>query len=844
MFLSLMKSPLRSSHAVAISAFAAALFAFHVPAFAAGSHNVSVETIRQLKLSGFNDDAHGGLQWRLEADTATADSSDENADSDVLRARWNLGNLRLFTFGKDGKVFAEMTSPAGVFLPNKKTADSDAPVEVKGKNFRVRGNGWAWTGLGHDNLVRVRENVFVALSQPEKKETLTALADSLTIRGEDDQTVLIFSGNVKVSYGEIFMTCATLEIFVSEKGSRVPAETNEISSGRDAFADAVRQIVGHGNVEITRGTARISGKTTEFFPRENLFVVRGNARLDDSAGKISVSGEKAVGKIDRHFVEIFSEDDERESEKSDGAEKVVSVEMPSFAARQKTSEQNEKNEISAERAFVTGKRMTVHSTAQENTISLFENVRATDQGIKIESEQLVVTTDPSSENPLPQVVETDATTPKISVRTVVAEGNVRADYSGRVLRCARAEIFPQTKLITLAGAPNIISENEEAALSGDHAEVFLDRDVIEVYSATGENENRTRVVATLPPVSATRANGVPAKNSPAGTGKTTIVGDRLTLTRGKDLSTFDIFGNVSMRSDSLEGKCGRVVVFADPNPEQKNSRKTSRKNVSKIKKIIADEDVRLEQNGYVLTGGRAIITPAVDLKEWVNEDQGSDAGTPFFVVVEPSETAADTVRPRISFNSVGGASLDFSLPSAKGISSSKKGKNASENSFLESDKMELIAEESRARFFLRGNVKLSSESGAQGGCDTVEGLAARQENDADGDGFEAKKVICRGNVHLSQDGSSGSGSTLEIFPPENRAVLSGNAVLRDKGGIVLHPGNDRFVIDLEKRQLITGAAAGTGDETPEQVSRPRIVIPAGSDRVFVIPKSVQRTEKN
>ena len=77
---------------------------------------------------------------------------------------------------------------------------------------------------------------------------------------------------------------------------------------------------------------------------------------------------------------------------------------------------------------------------------------------------------------------------------------------------------------------------------------------------------------------------------------------------------------------------------------------------------------------------------------------------------------------------------------------------------------------------------------------------------------------------------------LEIFPQEDRAVLSGDAAFRDKDGMELYPGNDRFVFDLEKKQLITGEAAGGG--VPAQVARPQIIIPKGSRNVFVIPKSV------
>lgn len=831
-----MKNPLRSFFVAVVFCVAA------VSSWAAGgSHAVSVETVRGLKLSGYSDDALGGLQWRLEADSADADS--DGVSRDMRFARWRLRGLKLSTFTKDGRAFAEMTSPEGVFLPEKKSANSDARVEVKGENFFVRGNGWSWEGRhGSENFIRVRENVFVSLSSPEKKDPLTALSDTLSVHGEEARTVLIFSGNVKVSYGEIFMTCDALEIFVDGKGGNV---VENADGGKNALSGNVRRIVGSGNVEIKRGSARISGETAEFSPNENSFSVNGNARLDDSGAQLSVSGDRAVGKTDSRFVEVFAADP---ASAKAGAPLVVSVEMPSFAVRQKTqSAPAEKFAAETPRARVTGKRMTVLSAESETVISLFENVRALDADIKIESGKLVVTTDPASGKTFSPTAEKSAPDDFGSVRTVVAEENVRAEQAGRVLRCARADIFPREKRIALSGAPNIVSSAENASLSGDRAEIFLDRDVVEVYSSPAGISPGIRVFGELPPFVAPRA-GVRA---PAG--KTTVAGNRLTLTRADDLSTFDIFGNVVMHSETLTGKCARLVVFADAN-SKKSSQKSAAPDASKIKKIIADGNVELAQNGYVLTGGRAVITPAVGLKEWVREE-GNDGKTPFFVVVEPPPDVPAAARPRISFpGGTNGSGFDLALPSAgskKTLAAQKKSVAPSdaptEKSFIESDVMELVAGENRARFFLRGNVELSTDSGAHGNCDSVEGLlaprASEAASDASSGNFEAKKIICRGNVQLEHDGSRGRGSTLEIFPPENRAVLSGDALLRGKDGIVLNPGNDRFVIDLEKRLLLTGAEAGAVPDAPAQVSRPRIIIPAGGGRVFVVPKSVRGNDE-
>ena len=820
------------------------------------SRNVSIETIQDLKLSGYNKDDGGELQWRLEADSA--DTAGETKSADIKKALWDLQNLRLFTFGKDGRAFAKMTSPKGQFSPEKREADSDSEVEVRGDTFTVRGKGWSWSGQGHDNLIRIHADVFVSLPQ----EHLTVRAKRLTIKGTDDRTELMFSGGVEVVYNEIFMTCETLEIVVSASGNRARELGENSGEKKKDWRNAVSRITGRGEVIVRRETTVLSGNSAEFLPQENLFYVRGNAKLDDSAGEISVRGDEAVGKIEEHFIEVTATQPNAELPQSPIA---VSVKMPSLVERQKSAVAGTPD---AARSVVSGKRMTVSVTEKENVISLFGDVRVADSDIRIDADKLVVTTDPSGENDLLDI--SDEKSDSVSVHSAVAEGNVRADYSGRVLTCARADVFPQKKRILLTGTPRVDSPQENSALSGDRVEVFLDRDVIEVFSEETADAKRKRVDVELPGFSEISSSRAKGKNIPAGVDKTKISGDHLTLTRngGDNLSTFDIFGNVEMNSAELSGTCGRILVFADASAlnRDKNAKKTASKSgISQIRKIIAAGDVALKQNGYELTGGRATITPAVELNEWVASDRSDEDGEmPCWVVLEPD---ADTgTRPRITFpGDADGSKLAFALPmkpeeKKKGVPKvivpkkdedlplTKKKKAEpkpvavpAKKSYLESDAMELIAGKARARFFLRGEVILATEGGAHGMCDHVEGLLAPV---GDGKKFEAKKVVCRGKVRLVHDGSDGKGDTLEIFPPENRAVLSGNAAIRDKSGVSLHPGNDRFVFDLEKRQLLTGAAAGTGDSVPTQVSRPRIIIPKGSDRVFVIPKSVRGNDSD
>lgn len=70
------KIPFRFSLFVAVLAAAC----LPAPLFGDDSHRVKIETIRDLKLSGYNQDDEGKIKWKLEADSAKADSERKSAD--------------------------------------------------------------------------------------------------------------------------------------------------------------------------------------------------------------------------------------------------------------------------------------------------------------------------------------------------------------------------------------------------------------------------------------------------------------------------------------------------------------------------------------------------------------------------------------------------------------------------------------------------------------------------------------------------------------------------------------------------------------------------------------------
>ncbi len=797
--------------------FLCALAAMLVPTLPREVHaerQVSVDELSGLQLSGYGTDDK--LQWSIATKTAKLAPGSVPEGDALRRGKWLVEDLELTMFSHDGEA-VKMRSKNAVFMPGEKLAESDAQISATGEDFSVSGEGWTWNNGEGQNEIAVKKNVRVELSAEKKSdseaemtEKILVTADSMKVTETNTATSMKFSGNVIVRQNDIRATCDKLEILVPSKIQKIQLESGE-ADARD-ISSAVRKISGTGSARIEQLGNVVSGDALEFYPAHETFYANGNAKFINVENKLEVVGEKAIGNISKREVEILGSEDP--------AHKNVVVTLPSVAM-QKYSAAGKAHV--AERMLLTGKKLIVHIGEDENVITLDEKVRLLDGAFRIDCNQLTLFTNTARAHE----IETERSREErfSAVRRIVADGEVKGFYEGRELKCDTAELFPPQKRIILEGKPSVSSPEEGFALSGHHCEILVGEDKIIVFASPNPTEDPQRVEISLPPlnaISSNRANRPAVGNRKKSGGETKVVGDNLVVSRDEKVATFDMAGFVHLTSDDLSGSCDRIVVFADPDPKN-----TKGGTAGRIRQIEAIGNVVLEEKAARMTGWHATVENDVVVKEWIDTDaDGKDGANPFRITIDPNPDRFSTTRPRffIPVSELGSFSISFR---------SDKG-NPSPNApvmniIVEGDRLEVLAGTARTRFWLRGNVEISTND-ARGTCDAMEGLLLPR---GEAGKLEPEKVIGRGNIKITHDDTVASGDLLEIFPPRDIAVLRGNATLSKSDGTMVRPGNDRFVLDMKTRELRTGAN-DTLDEKPEQVSRPKITIPRGRD-VFLIP---------
>lgn len=811
----------------------AAFLCVCAPAENFAKSQIEVETIQGLQLSGYNSDDL--LKWTIEAEEASLEPGSESPGTDALKTgQWNVRQLKVKTYsGKSiSKNAKDVTveSTRAKFFPETRFAESDAEVFVKkvDNQLAVEGKGWSWKcdEKSDFNRIEVKKNVVVTLRpKAENKtkndaETIVVTSDSLEIELYDERTVLIFkrkpSDPIKVKQSGIETICDKLEIVLPASAKQMDEDAQ--SAGDDKL-QKLERISGSGNVKLVSDGKEVSGDFVEFIPAEERFIVSGNAHFSDPENDIKITGKNATGQTRQVDKKLRLETIEIDS----APQKRVSVEMKSL--------EKENPKFKNARARFWGEKLSVAFLENdENIIRLEKNVTYKDATISMTCDELEVHSRRLKSENLPELSDKKQ---KAEILKVVADGNVKAEQEGRILKCGKAEIFPQEERIELTRNPNVAVPAENFALAGMRCEIFRKERNINVYG-----DEKTRVTTTF---SGKPKSGKRAEN-------TTLVGNFLKIypdDLNPKFTVFELDGNVEIASPerSLEGTCDKLFVWSDTEEARKN-RNRNRGSIDALKKIEAHGNVFLKKDETEIRGGKAQLFTQVKTEEWLEEDDdGSDGKKPTKIVVFPDEANPVATRPVITLPQ-NAASAAFTLPLPRSKQSASEKNTGTQKITIAGDELETLFGERRVRFWLKTKpvdakeneekpprILLKTETAT---CECYELEAELRRNDTNAQ-FEPQAVFCRENVRITHGDATATGNLLEIFPPKKIGALSGNASMTSATFGTTTPGEsagDRFILDLEKQEVRIETLPEVLREAPAQVARPRTLLPKGITERF------------
>lgn len=778
---------------------------------------IEVETIQGLQLSGYNSDDL--LKWTIEAEEASLEPGSESPGTDALKTgKWNVRKLKVKTYsGKQVSGTTEdvtVESDSARFFPGTRFAESDAEVSVQkvDNQLAVEGKGWSWkcdekSGF---NRIEVKKDVKVTLRPKtgNNAEAIVVTSDSLEIELYDEKTVLIFkrkpSAPIKVKQSGIETTCDKLEIVVPASAEQMDEEArnaDDEASGNNL--QKLERISGSGNVRLISDGKEVSGDFVEFIPAEERFVVSGNAHFSDPENDIKITGKNATGQTCQVGKKLQLETIEIDST----PKKRVSVEMKSL----------EKGNAKFKNAHARfrGERLSVAFLENdENIIRLEKNVSYTDATISMTCDELEVHSRRLKPENAP---ETPDEKQKAEILKVVAAGNVEAKQEGRMLKCGKAEIFPQEERIELTKNPNVAVPAENFTLAGKRCEIFSKKKNINVYG-----DEKTRVTTTF-------------SGKQKSAEKTTLLGDKLKIYPDELTSKFTVFeldGNVEIASPkrNLSGTCDRLFVWSDTKEAQKK-RSGNRDSIDALKKIEAHGNVFLKKDETEIRGGKALLFSQVEIGEWIEEDaDGSDGEKPTKIVVLPDDANPEETRPVITLpQNAASAAFTLPLPSSKQAAPEKN--TGTQKITIAGDELETLFGDRRVRFWLRKNIVLKTETAT---CECAELEAELRRSNTD-EQFVPEAVFCRENVRISHGDATATGNLLEVFPTKKIGALSGNASMTSATFGTTTPGKsagDRFILDLEKQEVRIETLPEVLREAPAQVARPRTMLPKGITERF------------
>ena len=399
-----------------------------------------------------------------------------------------------------------------------------------------------------------------------------------------------------------------------------------------------------------------------------------------------------------------------------------------------------------------------------------------------------------------------------SISQIIARYDVTIIQSGKTIKANEAEFFPREQLANLSGAVSVAMRG--AYLSGET-----------ICSQSGEMEIAGTEAAGRAQMILTETGGLGIQGASALTSETIVLANTITMREQPTENHFLFEGSVEVMSGALQMQSARMTIISNKVDQPKTTEAEDLDlQVGKVKNIVADGGVRIEQDGQVATGEQVTFYPADERAVLTGDPKVINRKaivTGIIMELKPnlaviSGEADDPVvvrlpeMPDLGYVAFTPTSTAAPMPAAQ---------IEREATIVTSQLLRMIEEPKQTLFRFTEEVQVIATN-LDTTCERLEVITVNQAGNAPDikEDLELQRIEAYENVVIKQTGRTATAKKAIFMPKEGKVVLEGSAVVKGEQGRAA--GHRMTLFQGQSRAIVEGGG-------PEG-ERARVTLPAMS----------------
>ena len=475
-------------------------------------------------------------------------------------------------------------------------------------------------------------------------------------------------------------------------------------------ARGVSDIIAKGNVEMIRGKHSTLSQLAEIDP-EGIVVLTGSPKITDLPSKSELLGNRIVLNKEKKTVESFS-----------------SKKLRAIAIIFHTDENKKEQKIT-----IISDKISMSQKDKQNVFNFNGNVNIIADDFTAKCENL-------------QALSISKENEKPTLEYIRGNGNIRFENSDGIATSKAMEIIPEKQEIWLSENVQLRNPKRGTTLSAEAMVFFKSQN--KGLALTSPNKKDSFVVVKM---AETPALDSIANGQTKSKGKTTTIikSRKLHFSKTEKTMDFVFIKDVIINSDDIQAKCQKMSIFAE----------TDEKGSSTPKKIIAQENVSLQQKGYSASAEIATIYPRLDTK-------GDNKQKIHKYIELATDPQNPLLRPTITLSEM----RAFAISETENLSNIKK-----KTTVIKSDKQWLTSTAKEDKYYFQGNINITGTN-MDATCENMEVVIPNKPKAKK----EISQIIMTKNVKLTQQLKEATCDRADIFPIDNIVELTESPIVIDR----------------------------------------------------------------